>query len=352
MIIPYYLRLVASSYLLAVLLFMAWSAYAHAALQFGLREAEISDGSPKLGLGLLAIGLVIRAVTRLHLRRQCRNHVATASANINSGQSFVLLLYPFDTSGSPSIDVRWGHVATAWLLGRSWSIEEVLVAAVRSFLPVVALGSPEGASRAVRLTIADEEWPTVVEDLARRAAAIVFLPGSGKGLSWEFNLLVSDKSLALKTIFVRVSSPLGLVGRICLAIARVRGLKPEPELAFGHTLPLSREMWLMLIDGIYFLDRGATEKWEYFYLPLLGGHPQHLLSLVLASSWSRHSGFRLRLFSEAQMHPMPFNEQNQDAIADRAVQDIRNTASWVYEIPRGIEAAFLASVVATWWPLL
>jgi len=278
--------------------------------------------------------------------------VATAYANVEAGKGFVLLLYPFDTTARPMIDVLWGHSGTAWLLGRRWSVEEVLVAATGSLLPLVALGSPESATRAVKLKVSEkEEWEEKVKGLAQKASVIVFFPGPGTGLSWEFDYITS-RGLALKTIFIRVSPPLTVAERIQIAIVRRRGEALPMHLGFGHRMPVSKNMWPMLVDGIYFVDEipKTSNLLELFYVPLKNCNPQHLLSVMFSAAFSRVSGLGQKLMHK-NLHPLAWNQHGADAIADRALQDIRAVRPWLisYEIVRALEATFFVSVCAAWW---
>lgn len=352
-IVPHHLRAFASLYLLSMLLLFAWMLGLSVAFRLGLRESPISVNTQIVALILLSAGVFAKVLSRRHFRRHCREHVARAHASIETGKGFALLLYPFNTRARPVIDVLWGHSATAWLMGRQWPVEEVLVAVTGGFLPLVAFGSPEGAARAIKLKVAEKEnWEEKVKDLAQKASVIVFFPGPGDGLSWEFDHIISQGSLARKTLFVRVSPPLTIGERVRAALSRRCGEPLPSHLGFGHQMPASKNMWPMLIDGLYFVDKvpQTNNELELFYLPLMNCHPQYLLSVVMGIALSRVPGLGPRPLLES-LHPMAWNEHGGHAIADRALQDVRSVRPVLisYEIVRTIEAAFFASVCVTWW---
>lgn len=352
-IVPYHLRSLASIYLLAVFLIMGWLLCSSLAHRLVGRAFAVSSEAMLLALLLLAFGVLLKVLGRLCVRRKLREHMVSARASIDSGKNFALLLYPFDTRARPTIDVLWGNFAIAWLLGRRWNVEELLVAATGQLHPYVALGRQEGIAGAAKIPSTDTDWESKVKDLARKASVIVFFPGPGKGLSWEIDHILSDESLASKCLFIRVSVPLTFTEHIRAKLHRLHGKPLTTQIGLGHPPPLSANMWPMLVDGCYFFERSRSSnaKLELLYLPLMNCNPGHLLSLMMSIAFFRLPGFRSKLLSQRNLKALSWNEDGADVIADHSLRDIRNARVYLgtYEVIRAMDAVFFLVVCTTWW---
>jgi hypothetical protein len=257
-------------------------------------------------------------------------------------------LYPFDGGGNPSFLVDWGSgaSATAWLLGPNWSLEDIVVISARDICPVVALGPANSTRGAVRLSVSDVDWQSTVSDLAERAAAIVFFPGSGSGLSWEFTTLTSNASLFRKTLVMSVSS------KRSEELARsIIGRDSGDLIDVARELKISvAELVFNLIEGIYFADQVSGSEWEWFHLSLEGGHPSHIGSLLWMTMLPSPAGTRVKTFSRAGLDPIPVRSADgRDKAVDRALNHVRLQHPRVAAnaVFGAMEAILVASVLAS-----
>jgi hypothetical protein len=182
--------------------------------------------------------------------------------------------------------------------------------------------------------------------LAEKAAAVVFFPGVGSGLSWEFETLTSKTSLIRKTLVVSVSSRRS--GELAHLLRDHHRGRVD---AFAQDLKIPVEqLFFHLLEGIYFFDRATDSEWGWFYLPLRGGHPSHLGSLIFAMTWPSPPGTKVKLFSHAGLSPIRLeNADSAEKAADRALQEVRLQKPRIIAnaLFDGIETSFVVIVLAS-----
>ncbi len=101
----------------------------------------------------------------------------------------------------------------AGIIGGDWgrrSYEELIHDEFEPIGPVIAIAEPGDrvkGSGAARMSLPDEEWQSVVEDLMRSAAAVVFVCGSAsEGFAWEIEKIVQhvDPTRVIGLVYVGV----------------------------------------------------------------------------------------------------------------------------------------------------
>ncbi|MCA8900900.1 MAG: ankyrin repeat domain-containing protein [Hyphomonas sp.] len=81
------------------------------------------------------------------------------------------------------------------------SLETMMVDALRSYAPVLALGSEEQGLGAGRIRSTDSDWRDEVRQLLEQARAVIMIPHHSKGVRWEMQELRSTGLLS-RTILV------------------------------------------------------------------------------------------------------------------------------------------------------
>jgi hypothetical protein len=146
--------------------------------------------------------LVYNAGRRLDLRgRRILSPVMAPSVVPREG-SFVLYLRPFrDDEALRTMDTHYSanqisaHGSEYSVVQSGLTLEEQLVAALRTIGPVIAVGrpgEPVPEAGAIRTYRPDDEWRDAVLDLMRRARFVFIVLGPDDGLAWELTQAVRN----------------------------------------------------------------------------------------------------------------------------------------------------------------
>jgi hypothetical protein len=80
-------------------------------------------------------------------------------------------------------------------------LEDTLVEAFRSTLPVVALGKPGETFGVGRILVDEDSWQKAASELMQRASLLICLPSSRPGSHWEMNQIMLNHYFS-KTVFI------------------------------------------------------------------------------------------------------------------------------------------------------
>lgn len=171
------------------------------------------------GIGLLCAVLfdddVASADSKARQRRRERNAAALIATRGTDGRRFSLYLRPFASTGGVKIlgkaSTRKRGMTHTSMFGGShvshtvehWEdLETVLADALGGRSPLVALGRPGEHIGAALVAVSDEEWQSLVRQLADRAELIFLLPSKDPGTAWELACVLQDPRLLAKTVVV------------------------------------------------------------------------------------------------------------------------------------------------------
>jgi hypothetical protein len=85
-------------------------------------------------------------------------------------------------------------------------LEDTLVEAFRSTLPVVALGKPGETFGVGRILVDEDSWQKAAYELMQRASLVICLPSSRPGSHWELNQIMLNHYFS-KTVFIMPPNP-------------------------------------------------------------------------------------------------------------------------------------------------
>jgi hypothetical protein len=85
-------------------------------------------------------------------------------------------------------------------------LEDTLVEAFRSTLPLVALGKPGETFGVGRILVDEDSWQKAASDLMQRASLLICLPSSRPGSNWEMNQIMLNHYFS-KTVFIMPPNP-------------------------------------------------------------------------------------------------------------------------------------------------
>ncbi len=146
-----------------------------------------------------------------------------ASTQLDSAQEFCLYLRPFAVDGTLYAKRKDGAIAMfmtvgvlgffthqvvgivaflalAFGLGNRLELEDDLANNLSEVAPLFALSAVDSVG-ALKLTTSNEEWKSMVEQLACRSKAIFLVPGAYEGTLWEIDL-IRRNGLQLKTFMI------------------------------------------------------------------------------------------------------------------------------------------------------
>jgi len=123
-------------------------------------------------------------------------------------QKFAVFLRPFYTTDK----IYTNQTIIVWQRGGATTIiiphklEDTLVEAFRSTLPVVALGKPGETFGVGRILVDEDSWQKAASELMQRASLLICLPSSRPGSHWEMNQITLNHYFS-KTVFIMPPNP-------------------------------------------------------------------------------------------------------------------------------------------------
>jgi len=127
-------------------------------------------------------------------------------------QKFAVFLRPFYTTDKIQqtqmvMVPQWsGRSMTMTPVMMVHKLEDILVEAFRSTLPVVALGKPGETFGVGRILVHEDSWQKAASELMQRASLLICQPSSHPGSHWEMNQIVL-KHYFSKTVFIMPPNP-------------------------------------------------------------------------------------------------------------------------------------------------
>jgi hypothetical protein len=127
-------------------------------------------------------------------------------------QKFAVFLRPFYTTdkiytNQTIMVAQWsGTSMTMQPMMVTHKLEDTLVEAFRSTLPVVALGKPGETFGVGRILVDEDRWQKAAYKLMQRAALLICLPSSRPGSRWEMDQITLNHYLS-KTVFIMPPNP-------------------------------------------------------------------------------------------------------------------------------------------------
>jgi len=141
--------------------------------------------------------------------RRDKAAIALFNAAISGDQQkFAVFLRPFYTTDkiytnqTIIVSQQWG--TTTIIIPHK--LEDTLVEAFRSTLPVVALGKPGETFGVGRILVDEDSWQKAASELMQRASLLICLPSSRPGSHWEMNQITLNHYLS-KTVFIMPPNP-------------------------------------------------------------------------------------------------------------------------------------------------
>jgi hypothetical protein len=146
--------------------------------------------------------------------RRDKSALTLFNAVISGGQQkFAVFLRPFYTTDkiytNQTIMVAQQQGGTTIMVPQvigQHKLEDTLVEAFRSTLPVVALGKPGETFGVGRVLVDEDSWQKAAYELMQRASLVICLPSSRPGSLWEMNQIMLNHYFS-KTVFIMPPNP-------------------------------------------------------------------------------------------------------------------------------------------------
>ena len=127
-------------------------------------------------------------------------------------QKFAVFLRPFYTTDKIQqtqviMVPQWsGSSMTVRPMMMVHKLEDILVEAFSSTLPVVALGKPGETFGVGRILVDEDSWQKAASELMQRASLLICQPSSRPGSHWEINQIMLNHYFS-KTVFIMPPNP-------------------------------------------------------------------------------------------------------------------------------------------------